>query len=449
MAQQDFSRRSFLNKSTAAGAAAFTIVKPNLVRGAGKEKLKAGLIGCGGRGTQAVTDMLAGNENVELVAMADVFEDKLERSIRRLREGQVRLARYVGAEVIRDGKPHKLTESEVKSNIVDNIKVEPTARFIGQDAFQKVVNSDLDIVMLATPPGYRPAHFEAAVNAGKHVFCEKPFGTDPVGVQRFMKAARLSEEKGLTVVTGAQRRFQKPYMETVDKIHDGAIGDVNACYAYWVGTPVIQQKSRDPKWSDYEWQHRSWYSHVWICGDQIVEQHLHNVDVCNWVMGMHPVSARASGGVAWRPKDEVHGNIFDHIVTEFVYPNGVIMHSHCRQYPREQGIYRNVSEWIVGSKGTSNARDMVDGENGNDPYMQEHIALMDSIRGDGPTINMAMEVAESTMTCIMGRESAYSGQEISWNDVMMSKLDLQPKSLAESAKIADTPLPVPGTYKFV
>ena len=145
----------------------------------------------------------------------------------------------------------------------------------------------------------------------------------------------------------------------------------------------------------------------------------------------------------------MHGNIFDHIVTEFVYPNGVIMHSHCRQYPREQGIYRNISEWIVGSKGTSNARDMGTPGNGNDPYMQEHIALMDSIRDDGPTINMAMEVAESTMTCIMGRESAYSGQEISWNDVMMSKLDLQPKNLTESTKMSDTPVPVPGTYKFI
>ncbi len=449
MPQEDFSRRSFLNKSAAAGAAAFTIVKPHLVRGAGKEKLKAGLIGCGGRGTQSVMDMLAGNENVELISMADIFEDKLERSLRRLREGDIRFARYVGGEVMRDGKPHRLTQEEVRTNIVDNIKVEPTARFIGQDAFQKVVDSGVDIVMLATPPGYRPLHFEAAVNAGKHVFCEKPFGTDPVGVKRFMKAARLSEQKGLTVVTGAQRRFQKPYVETVEKIHAGAIGDVNACYAYWVGTPVIQQKSRDPKWNDYEWQHRAWYSHVWICGDQIVEQHLHNIDVCNWVMGMHPVAARASGGCAWRPREEIYGNIYDHIVTEFVYPNGVIMHSHCRQYPRDQQIYRNVSEWIVGSKGSSNAQDMGPQKDYNDPYMQEHIALMDSIRGDGPRINHAMDVAESTMTCIMGRESAYSGQEITWNDVMMSKLDLTPENISESANFNNQPLPVPGQYKFV
>jgi len=381
------------------------------------------------------------------VAMADAFEDRLERSLRGLREGKIRTQRYVGAEVVRDGKPHHLTESEVIKSVVDGMRVDPEHRFIGQDGYQKLCDSELDIVMLATPPGHRPLHFEAAINAKKHVFCEKPFGTDPVNVRRAMAAAAKSEDLGLTVVSGAQRRHQKPYVETVEKIQNGAIGDVVACNAYWVGTPVIFQKERNPEWKDVEWQHRAWYSFVWICGDQIVEQHLHNIDVCNWIMGMHPVKVRASGGAAWRPREEIYGNIYDHIDAEFIYPNGVIMNSHCRQYRRQPGTYTNISEWIVGSKGTSNAHDM--GAGGNDPYMQEHIAMIDSIRGDGPHINVAMEVAESTMTCIMGRESAYSGQEITWNEIMMSQQDLYPKDLSPNAEIPVPPLPVPGEYEFI
>jgi predicted dehydrogenase len=418
-----------------------------MVRAAGKEKLKAGLIGCGGRGTEAVADLLAGTENVEVTAMADMFEDRLEGSLRRLRSGQIRYSRYAGAEVMRDGKPHILTEEELRASIPARVTVAPDMRFTGPDAYKKIVASDVDIVMLATPPGYRPMHFEAAIDARKHVFCEKPFGTDPVGVRRFMAAARKSEDLGLTVVTGAQRRFQKPYVETVEKIQGGAIGEIVAAYAYWVGGPVIQVKARDPKWSDAEFQHRAWYSFVWICGDQIVEQHLHNIDVCNWVMGMHPVKVRASGGAAWRPREEIYGNIYDHIGAEFEYPNGVIMTSYCRQYRNQPGNYSKVDELVVGAKGRSNCHDMA--KRGNDPYMQEHIALVDSIRGDGPRINHAMAVAESTMTCIMGRESAYSGREITWNDIMMSQQDLFPKDMGPAAKIPVPPLPVPGEYKFI
>ena len=445
--QASVSRRSFLGKSASVTPAAFAIIKPHLVRGQGKEKLKAGLIGCGGRGTQAVQDLLAGTENVELTAMADVFEDRLERSLRELRGADMRFNRYIGGEVMRNGKVHHLTEEELRTSISSRVTVAPDMRFMGQEGYKKVIASDVDIVLLATPPGYRPIHFEAAVEAKKHIFCEKPFGTDPVGVRRFMAAARKSEDLRLTVVSGAQRRFQRPYVETVEKIHSGAIGDVVATYAYWVGTPVIQVKARDPKWSDAEFQHRSWYSFVWICGDQIVEQHLHNIDVSNWVMGMHPVKVRASGGTAWRPREEIYGNIYDHIDAEFEYPNGVIMTSRCRQYRRQPGTYMNVSELVVGAKGRSNCHDL--GKEGNDPYMQEHIAMVDSIRGNGPYINHAMAVAESTMTCIMGRESAYSGREITWNDIMMSQQDLMPKDLSDSAKIPVRPLPVPGEYQFV
>src|SRR5258708_5207099 len=416
------SRRSFLQKSSAASATAFTILKPELVRGAGDEKLRAGLVGCGGRGTQAATQLLTGNENVELVAMGDIFEDKLEKSLATIRDG----ARF--------------------PDIQSKVKVDPEHHFVGFDAYQKILASDIDIVMLCTPPGYRPMHFEAAVEARKHVFAEKPFGTDPVGVKRFMAAAKKSEQLKLTVMAGAQRRSQKEYVETVRKIHDGAIGDITATYANWIGTPVIQQKERDPNWKDMTWQHRAWYSFVWLCGDQIVEQHLHNIDVINWVMGGRPMKVVASGGAVWRPREEIYGNIFDHVSSDFVYANGVHMSSVCRQFPREKGIYTNISELVVGSKGRTNCKDM--GTPGLNPYVQEHIEMVKSIRGQGPYINRAMEVAERTMTTIMARESAYSGQEITWDQIMASNLDLFPKSFDYDLPMGVPPLPVPGVYKF-
>ncbi|MEJ7606743.1 MAG: Gfo/Idh/MocA family oxidoreductase [Bryobacteraceae bacterium] len=417
------SRRSFFEKSSTAGlaAGAFTIVRPELVRGAGKEMLKTGLVGCGGRGTQAIIDHLTGTQNTQIVAMADLFEDKLEGSLRKLKEDP-----KLGA-------------------LQDRIKVDPEKRFVGFQAFEKLLQTDIDIVMLATPPGYRPMHFEAAINAKKHVFCEKPFGTDPVGVRRFMDAVKISEQQKLTVVSGAQRRFQKPYMEAVDKIKQGGIGDIAAAYAYWVGTPVIQQPNgRDPKWGDMTWQHRNWYSFVWICGDQIVEQHLHNIDVINWIMGTHPAKVVATGGAVWRPRTEVYGNIYDHIGADFEYENGVHLSSYSRQFAR--GLHTNISELVVGTKGKFSSKELAAPP--INPYVAEHTALVSSIRGDGPYINHGMPVAESTMTCIMARESAYSGQALTWDDMMKSKLDLMPKTFSYDEKMQVPPLPVPGEYKF-
>ncbi|MBI4908049.1 MAG: Gfo/Idh/MocA family oxidoreductase [Acidobacteria bacterium] len=425
MEQNPVSRRSFISKSTgasaAAGVTAFQIIRPELVRGQGKAKLKAGLIGCGGRGRQAVIDLMNGSENVEVVAMADIFEDKLEGNLK-----------WMNAQ-------HPQHASR--------IKVGPEHRFVGFEAYKKVIASDIDIVMLATPPGYRPMHFEAAIEAKKHVFCEKPFGTDPAGVRRFMAAARKSEELKLTVVSGAQRRFQPEYLDAYNKVKGGDIGDISALYAYWVGTPVIQNQSRDPKYGDFEWEHRNWYSYVWICGDQVVEQHLHNIDVCNWFMGSHPVKVWAHGGRAWRPNEELYGNIYDHLTADFEYANGVRMSSHCRQYPR--GSYQNVSEQIVGTKGRWDSRSLRGSQRGQNPYVLEHTALTNSIRGTGPYINHAMTVAESTLTCIMAREAAYTGEEITWERITNSKLDLQPKEFGYKLKIEPTPIPVPGKYKLI
>jgi predicted dehydrogenase len=387
--------------------------------------LKAGLVGCGGRGTQAVVDMMAGTENIQLVAMGDIFEDKLEGSLGKIRNNP------------NFGK------------FQDRIKVDAEHRFVGFEAFKKVLASDIDIVMLATPPGYRPMHFEAAVGAKKHVFCEKPFGTDPVNVRRFMAAAKKSEELKLTVMSGAQRRNQKEYVEAFDEVRSGKIGEINALYAYWEGTPVFPVKGRDAKWGDMTWQHRMWYSYVWICGDQIVEQHLHNIDTCNWFMNAHPVRVIASGGAVWRPREEMYGNIYDHISADFEYPNGVHMSSYCRQFPKNQNaaIATRIAERITGNKGSM----YFDGgpTKGNNPYVNEHTAMARSIRGDGPYVNHGMAVAESTMTCIMGREAAYSGQPLTWDQMMSSQLDLMPKAFDYDEKMDVPPLPVPGVYKFV
>lgn len=431
-----FSRRTFL-------AATSTVA---LARGASsKDRLKAGLVGCGGRGTQAVVNLLTGNQNVELVAVADVFEDNLESSLNRLRSDPRYVSRDAGITVERDGKPVQMSAEDLAASIQPRIKVDPEHHFVGFDAFQKLVHSDVDIVMLATPPGYRPQHFEAAVNAGKHVFTEKPIATDPVGVRRFMAAAKLAETKKLTVMSGAQRHAHREYVETVDKIQHGALGDIVALNSYYLSGPVFHAKARDPKWGDMEWEHRNWYSFIWICGDQIVEQHFHNIDFMNWVMGAHPVEVVASGGAAWRTREELYGNIYDHMSSDFVYPNGVHLSSHCRQYPN--GLYRNVSDLIIATKGRSNGLDM--GGKGINPYVQEHIDMIKSITGSGPYINQGMRVAESTMTAIMGRESAYSGMKITWDMIMSSKQDLQPKQFDYQLKMDPMPLPVPGVYKFV
>ena len=430
-----FSRRTFL-------AAASTAA---LARGASSnQRLKAGLVGCGGRGTQAVVNLLTGAENVELVAVADVFEDALEGSLNKLRTDTKYVSRDAGITVERNGKPVQMSAEDLVKSIQPRIKVDPEHHFTGFDAFQKLIRSDVDIVMLATPPGYRPQHFEAAIDAGKHVFTEKPIATDPVGVRRFMASAKKAADKKLTVMSGAQRHAHREYMETVDRIHNGAIGDIVALNSYYLSGPVFHADARNPKWGDMEWEHRNWYSFIWICGDQIVEQHFHNIDFMNWVMDTHPIEVVASGGAAWRPREPLYGNIYDHMTSEFVYPNGVRLSSHCRQYPN--GLYRNVSDLIVGTKGRSDGMDR--GGKGINPYVQEHVDMIRSITGAGPYINQGMQVAESTMTAIMARESAYSGLKITWDMIMASQQDLQPKKFGYDLKTEPAPLPVPGIYKF-
>ncbi len=433
------SRRAILTAGSA-----FTLIKPHLVRGAGKEKLKAGLVGCGGRGTQAVVDMLTGAENVELVAMADIFEDHLEGSLKNLRDPKY-LARHNGITVERDGEQKTLNAEEIVANIGPRVKVQPDRHLVGFDAYQKLIRSDVDIVMLTTPPGYRPIHFEAAIEAGKHVFTEKPIATDATGVRRFLAAGRKAADKKLTVMSGAQRHEDKPYVETVQKIRDGQIGDVVALNANYLSGPVMHAQARDAKWGDMEWEHRNWYSFLWLCGDQIVEQHFHNIDFMNWVMDGHPMSVVASGGAAWRPRAALYGNIYDHMYSDFTYANGVHLNSTCRQY--SNGLFRSVNDLVVGTKGRTNGLDL--GAKGISAYVQEHIDMVDSILGRKPYINQAVPIAESTLTCIMARESAYSGMQITWDQIMNSKQDLMPKEFGYQNTMTPMPLPVPGEYKFV
>ena len=433
------SRRSLL-----AASAAFTMIQPHLVRGAGKEKLRAGIVGCGGRGTQAVIDMLTGNENIELVAMADVFEDHLEGSLKSLRDPKY-ISRHAGIVVERGGNSKEMSAQDLVESISPRVKVEPDRHFVGFDAYKKLANADVDIVMLATPPGYRPIHFEAAVEAGKHVFTEKPIATDATGVRRFMAAGQKAAEKKLTVMSGAQRHEDKPYVETVQKVHDGAVGEIVALYSNYLSGPVFHAQTRDAKWGDMEWEHRNWYSFLWLCGDQIVEQHFHNIDFMNWVMGGHPERVVASGGAAWRPRAALYGNIYDHMSSDFTYPNGVHLSSTCRQYPR--GVYYKVDDLIVGTMGRTGGTDL--GAKGISAYVQEHIDAVNSILGTGPYINQSIPIAESTLTCIMARESAYSGMAITWDQILNSKQDLMPKEFGYDAKMDPTPLPIPGEYKFV
>jgi predicted dehydrogenase len=434
-----FSRRAFL-----AGSAAAVSAAGGRAHAAPSGRLKAGLVGCGGRGTQAVVDMLTGNEDVELVAMADVFEDKLEASLGRLRQPAF-LGQRGPVPVTRGGQSVEMSKEDLAKDLGARISVRPDAHFVGFDAYQKLAASDVDIVMLCTPPGYRPLHFEAAINAGKHVFTEKPIATDATGARRFIAAAKLAAEKKLTVVSGAQRHADRPYVETVSKVNSGAIGDVVALYSWYLSGPVFHVQSRDAKWGDMEWEHRNWYSFLWLCGDQIVEQHFHNIDFMNWVMGTHPVKVVASGGAAWRSRDEYYGNIYDHMASDFVYANGVRLSSHCRQYP--QGVYRNVSDLIVGTKGRTDGLSL--GSKGINPYVQEHMDLIGSITGKGKYLNQGLAVAESTLTCIMARESAYSGQEITWDQIVNSSQDLMPKAFDYKLQMTPPPLPAPGQYKFV
>jgi predicted dehydrogenase len=316
--------------------------------------------------------------------------------------------------------------------------------FSGFDAYQKVIAAGADLVILATPPGFRPMHLEAAINAGKHVFMEKPVAVDSAGVRSVMASGASAKSKNLAIVAGTQRRHQLSYVETIKRIHDGAIGQVLGGQVYW-NQGGLWLHQRKPEWSDTEYQIRNWIYYTWVGGDHIVEQHVHNIDVANWVMGAHPISAYGMGGRQSRT-DAAYGHVFDHFAIEFEYPGGVKVSSFCRQI---DGTAPRVGEEFHGTKGTTNAQNSIraaerwryEGKNPN-PYVQEHVDLIASIRAGKP-LNEAQQIAESTLSAIMGRLTAYTGQMVTWEQALNADLNLMPPTL-ELGAMPIAPIAIPG-----
>ena len=418
------SRRDFI-KGSAASAALITAGTMGLASGAwtaGSDVIKVGVIGCGGRGSGAALDCLNADPGIKIVALGDLFKDRV------------------------DGLFGRLTGDD---KLKDRLNLTPERCFTGFDAYQKVIASGVDMVILASPPGFRPTHVEAAVNAGKHVFMEKPVAVDAPGVRKVMAAGELAKTKKLGIVTGTQRRHSLNYVETMKRIHEGAIGDIIAAQAYW-NQGGLWNHARKPEWTDMEWQIRNWLYFTWLSGDHIVEQHVHNLDVVNWAMQAHPAKAVGLGGRQVRT-DPAYGHIFDHFTIEYEYPNGARMMSMCRQI---DGCCNNVSERVAGTKGSSNCSGMIRGATewkyegpSPSPTVQEHADLITSIR-DGKPLNEAQRIAESVLTAIMGRMSAYTGQEITWEQALNSQEDLTPAKL-ELGPIAVPPVAVPGRTPFV
>lgn len=410
------SRRRFVVASAAAATAAttrpaFGIGRPDA------DPIRIGVIGCGGRGTGAARDAVAASDNVTIVALGDVLPDRLARA----RENFAAVA----AENPAFAAAYRVTEEQC---------------FTGFDCYRQVIDAGVDLVILATPPGFRPGHYAAAVAAGKHVFMEKPVAMDVAGALSVIRTSEEAARKGLGVVSGTQRRHDPAYIETIRRLHDGAIGDVVSGQVYW-NQGALWSFPREPGWSDTEWQLRNWLYFTWLSGDHIVEQHVHNIDVANWVIGALPVRATGIGGRQVRT-DPAFGHIYDHFVVEFEYPGGQRITSMCRQQP---GTTSKVGEFFHGTRGTSNARTEITGPaayrhevvRGLNPYVEEHRNLVASIRAGKP-LNEGRRIAESTLTAILGRESAYTGKTITWEELIASGLDLMPKTVAFG------PLPTPA-----
>lgn len=390
-------------------------VAPRVAFTAATETLRVGVIGCGSRGTEAADNCVAAAPGVQITALADAFVDRLK-------------------------------------GLKEKYKVPDQRCFVGLDAWRQLLAlSDVDMVILATPPGFRPMHFAAAVEAGKHIFTEKPVAVCAAGVRDMLEAAKRSEEKKLCVAAGTQRRHDPRYVETMKRIHDGAIGDLVSAQCYW-NQGGLWVKPREPKMTDVEWQLRNWLYFVWLSGDHIVEQHVHNIDVINWAFRALPDQVHSLGGRQFRTGPEF-GNIYDHFGTEFFYPGDVRTISMCRQI---QGTTGNVSERVVGTKGVSDCAGTIAGEEPwkyegptPNPYVEEHRHWIEAIRG-GPYLNEARQVTESTMCAIMARESAYSQQQMKREWFMQRcELDLRPRpDLKMTDPLPVTPVAVPGKYQL-
>lgn len=386
--------------------------------------LKVGLVGCGGRGTGAVKDIMAAADGLTITAVGDVFQDRV------------------------DGVKGML-KSEYNTDLA------PENCFVGFDSYQKVIDSGVDIVLLTTPPNFRPEQFKYAVEKGVHSFLEKPIAVDPIGYRTIVAAGKQAEAKGLAVVTGTQRHHQRPYVESFKKIQEGLIGNITGGSVYWNQT-MLWYRNREKGWSDMEWMIRDWVNWKWLSGDHIVEQHVHNIDVFTWFSGLKPVRATAFGGRAKR----VTGDQYDHFSVDFEFDNGVHMHSMCRQI---DGCDSNVSEFVQGSLGSwssNNGEFVIKDLAGNvlwkydpeadkqyqqhNPYVLEHANLVSHVRA-GESIVQALETATSNMAAIMGRESAYTGKSVTWDEMVASSLTYEPsKYEMGSVDMSGYVVPIPG-----
>jgi myo-inositol 2-dehydrogenase / D-chiro-inositol 1-dehydrogenase len=433
--QSTTTRRDFLKSSSLAAGTGLlgTLTALPGAFAASDDTIKVGLVGCGGRGTGAALQALATQGNVKLVAIGDAFSWQLEKCYSGLKKGTAE-------------HPERLA-------------VDDDHKFVGLDAYKQVLASGIDLVILATPPGFRPLHFEAAVKAGKHVFMEKPVAVDAPGVRQVITAVEESKKKNLAVGVGLQRHHQALYLETIKRLQDGAIGEIPTARVYWNSAGVWTRDRREGM-SEMEYQVWNWYYFNWLSGDHIVEQHIHNMDVINWLKGAYPISAQGQGGRQVRTGIQF-GEIYDHHFVEFEYADGSRMFSQCRHI---ENCWSNVSEHVQGTKGSADISGGVI-SNGtdtwkyrgskSDPYQVEHDDLFASIR-TGKPINEGYNGAMSTMTAILGRLCTYSGKPINMKDALASDISLQPKEYnfkteAPVNPLADGsyPIAIPGLTKVV
>jgi predicted dehydrogenase len=450
--QKSQSRRAFVQKTAIASGIllAAPLSMEGMARVNGNQKLKLALVGCGGRGSGAAVQALTADENVELVAMADAFADRIEKSL-------IGIKKHFDGEEKLDYSTSKHQGSKRK------ISVKEKNKFVGFDAYKKAIDL-ADVVILTTPPGFRPYHFEYAIANDKHVFMEKPVATDPVGIRKVLASAKLAKAKKLNVVVGLQRHYQSKYIDLKNRIEQGAIGKIRGGQVYW-NDGGVWVKKRQPSQTELEYQMRNWYYFNWLCGDHILEQHIHNIDVANWFIGDYPVSAQGMGGRQVRNGID-HGEIFDHHFVEFTYASGAVVSSQCRHI---RGTMRRVDEVFQGTKGSveigkgeitdldGNSQYKYPNKWGEDPnpYQVEHDRLFASIR-NGDVIADAENGAKSTLTAILGRMATYSGKKITFNEALNSKLHLMPEEVTWNStppslpdENGNYPIPTPGKTKFV
>jgi predicted dehydrogenase len=422
------SRREFLQTTTATGAA--LLATGNYAFAQGSDRLKVGLIGCGGRGTGAAANTLAGDPNVYLTAMGDVVQSQLDGSLKTLK---------------------------AQEGIGARVDVKPEMQFIGLDAYLKVIDSGVDVVLLTTPPGFRPLHIKAAVAAGKHIFAEKPMGTDAEGVRSALAAVKAAQSKGKCFVSGFCYRYSMPHRAFFKRLHEGAIGPVRHVHSTYLTGPVKPMppaSARPAGMSDTEWQIRNWYNFVWLCGDGLIEQACHSVDKILWAMNdMPPVRCVATGG---RDNPNNEGNIFDHIDVFYEFADGTRATMAQRQIPNCP--YNDNTDYVIGAKGTGTIHfadtDMAGDAkwvySGPKPSMYdvEHKEMYAAIRS-GKIINDSERMARSTLAGLMGRTAAYTGDSITWEQMLTSKENLFPEHLDWNAPLAIAPMAVPGKTKFV